>query len=291
MVYPFCCNTACFFNLTGHGCPHWNVVLPITLNVARIITKMKNKIAIIILAAGKGTRMKSNKAKVLHEIMGRAMVSFVVETAGAVAGSNVILVIGHQAEQVKAVVDAEGVELTCAIQKEQLGTGHAVLSAVPYLPDEVQEVIILCGDVPLLSAETIRSLRDDHIRATRDISILAVTVDNPTGYGRILMDQDRNLTGIVEEADANTAQKQIKLINSGIYCVSKDCLADALARVKPDNAQGEFYLTDIIAIGYQEGKRVGVLVSADADEIIGVNTIEDLRAAETIMRSRQSEIA
>jgi len=252
---------------------------------------MNNNIAIIILAAGKGTRMKSDKAKVLHEIMGRPMISFVVETATGVAGSNVILVIGHQADKVKALVDAEDTDITCAIQKEQLGTGHAVLSALPHLPENIQEVIILCGDVPLLSATTIQSLRDDHIQAARDISLLAVTVDKPTGYGRIIMDHDRNLVGIVEEADASAMQKEIKLINSGIYCVSRDYLADALARIKPDNAQGEFYLTDIIAIGYQGGKRVGVMVSADADETIGVNTIEDLQAAETIMRSRQSEIA
>lgn len=249
---------------------------------------MKNDIAIIILAAGKGTRMKSDKAKVLHEIMGRPMASYVVKTATDVAGSNVILVIGHQADEVKALVVAEDANITCATQKEQLGTGHAVLCALPHVPEDIQDVIILCGDVPLLSVATIQFLRDDHIQAARDISILAVTVDKPTGYGRIIMDHDRNLVGIVEEADASAVQKEIKLINSGIYCVRRDYLADVLARIKPDNAQGEFYLTDIIAIGYQEGKQVGVMVSGDADEIIGVNTIEDLRAAETIMRSRQS---
>ncbi len=171
---------------------------------------MNNNIAIIILAAGQGTRMKSDKAKVLHEIMGRAMISYVVATAAKVAGSNVILVIGHQADKVKATARAEGAEVAFAIQKQQLGTGHAVLCALPHLPDETQEVIILCGDVPLLSAETIRSLRDDHTRAARDISILAVQVDNPTGYGRILMDHDRKLVGIVEEADATPPQKEIK---------------------------------------------------------------------------------
>ena len=251
---------------------------------------MNSNIAIIILAAGKGTRMKSDKAKVLHEIDGRPMVSYVVRTARAVSGANVVLVIGHQAEQVQAVVAQEFSGTTWALQEHQLGTGHAVLCAMPQLSAEVQEVIILCGDVPLLSPETICALRDDHLDAGRDISILAVEVDNPTGYGRIVMDDDHHLVGIVEEADANDAQKEIKLINSGIYCVKKDCLADALNRIKPDNAQGEFYLTDIISLGYREGKQVGVLVSANADEIIGVNTLEDLRAAEGIMRTRQGEI-
>ena len=247
---------------------------------------MNKKVAIVILAAGKGTRMKSDKAKVLHEIMGRPMISFVVETAATLAGSNVVLVIGHQAEAVKAVVARTGLDVAYAVQREQLGTGHAVLCAMPHLADDVEEVIILCGDVPLLSDKTIRSLREDHIRAGRHISILAVTVDNPTGYGRVLMDSERNLLGIVEEADATVEQKAIKIINSGIYCVKKNYLSEALQRVTSDNAQGEFYLTDIIAIGYQDGKRVGVMVSADADEIIGVNTLEDLQAAENIMHRR-----
>jgi UDP-N-acetylglucosamine diphosphorylase/glucosamine-1-phosphate N-acetyltransferase len=245
-------------------------------------------IAIIILAAGKGTRMKSDKAKVLHEILGRPMISYVTATAREVAGDNVILVVGHQAERVRSVVAAETADIVCALQEEQLGTGHAVQCAMPHLPQSIQEVIILCGDVPLLSATTIRALQDDHRTASRDISLLAVEVDDPTGYGRILMDRDRNLIGIVEEADADPAQKKIKLINSGIYCVNRDYLDASLARIKPDNAQGEFYLTDIVSIGYQEGKRVGVLVGEDADEITGVNTIDDLQSAKDILRDKQS---
>jgi UDP-N-acetylglucosamine diphosphorylase/glucosamine-1-phosphate N-acetyltransferase len=251
---------------------------------------MQSNIAIIILAAGKGTRMKSNKAKVLHEIMGRPMIAFVTETAQKVAGRNVILVVGHQSDKVRAAVSAEASDITWALQKEQLGTGHAVQCALPYLAKEVEDVIILCGDVPLLTAETIRTLHADHQQAGRDISLLAVAVENPTGYGRIIMDRQRNLIGIVEEADADAAQKDINLINTGIYCVNRRYLTAALTRITPDNAQGEYYLTDIIAIGYREGMRVGVLVGEDADEIIGVNTIADLASATHIMHARQSEI-
>jgi len=177
--------------------------------------------AVIILAAGRGMRMKSKKAKVLHEIMGKPMVLYVIETAKKITDNNVILVIGDQAEKVRSII-SESTKVIFAIQEEQLGTGHAVLWALPYVPDNAEEVIILCGDVPLITYETLMRFYEDHVKAERDISILAVELDNPKGYGRILIDERRRLLGIVEESDASTAQKKIKNINTGIYCVKKE---------------------------------------------------------------------
>ncbi|MBU3980968.1 MAG: NTP transferase domain-containing protein [Proteobacteria bacterium] len=229
--------------------------------------------------------MKSNKAKVLHEIIGRPMVMYVVETASKVVGNNIVLVIGNQADKVKRIV-SERIDVIFAIQEEQLGTGHAVLCAQPYIPEHADQVVILCGDVPLITPYTLIQLIDDHIKAVRDISILAVEIDNPKGYGRILLDENRNVNGIVEETDATEEQKGIKIINTGIYCIKKDYLFDALKKIKSDNVQGELYLTDIIGIGYKEGKNIGVLVGSDVEEVIGVNNSEDLIKVEIIMRER-----
>ncbi len=244
---------------------------------------IKNNIAVIILAAGMGTRMKSREAKVLHMILGRPMIMYVVEAARKVVGNDIILVIGNQAEKVRKVVSETG-ELIFVLQEKQHGTGHAVLCAIPSLPDHIEEVIILCGDVPLLTSNTITSLLHNHIKAKRDISILAVKIDNPKGYGRIVLDNENQVIGIVEEADAIEEQKEIKIINTGIYCAKKEFLLDSLPKVKSNNAQGEIYLTDIIEIGYKEKKVVGLLVGSDCDEVAGVNNRQDLIKVETIMR-------
>ncbi len=243
------------------------------------------KPAIIILAAGMGKRMKSDKAKVLHEIFGKPMIMYVVETAKKIAGNDVILVIGHQDDKVRKVV-SEDANVIFALQKDQLGTGHAVSCALPYLPDHTQEVIILCGDVPLLTFETVMRLLKDHIMAKRDISLLAVKINNPKGYGRVLFDEKMNVSGIVEEADASAKQKSIKTINTGIYCVKKEILFDSLKKIKSDNVQGEFYLTDVVELGYREGKVVGVLIGDDSEETVGVNTIHDLMTVENILHNR-----
>lgn len=250
----------------------------------------KERQAVVILAAGMGKRMKSGKAKVLHEILGKPMIIYVVETANRIAGNNVVLVIGNQADKVREVV-SESAEVIFALQKDQLGTGHAVSCALPYLPDHTQEVVVLCGDVPLLTFETVMRLIKDHVKAKRDISLLAVEIDNPKGYGRVLFDKNRNVSGIVEEADASAEQKRIKTINTGIYCIKKEFLFDSLQKVKSDNIQGEFYLTDIVKIGYREGKVVGVIIGGDGEETIGVNNRHDLMTVENIMRNRLRNIS
>ena len=243
---------------------------------------MKDNVAAIILAAGLGTRMKSDLAKVLHPILGKPMISYVLETACDVARNHVVVVVGHQADEVKRICSQfPGVGF--ALQAEQLGTGHAVQCAMPVLGDAVTDVFILCGDVPLLKAETVARLLLDHRKHRRVLSLLAVEVEQPKGYGRVIVDENRNLTRIVEEADANAHEKKVRLINSGIYCVNRRFLDEALKQVTPDNAQGEFYLTDIIGIGYAAGLKIGVMVGEDELEVCGVNSIDDLRFVEQVI--------
>jgi len=247
-----------------------------------------SNVAVIILAAGLGKRMRSDMAKVLHEVLGRPMIRYVVETARRIAGKDVIIVVGHQAQKVMDAVSADA-EVSFAYQDKQLGTGHAVLCALAYIPAYVREIVILCGDVPMLSAATVQRLLDDHKAAKRDLSLLAVTVDNPKGYGRVLIDENRRLIKIVEEADATPEQRKIRTVNAGIYCAAKKFLTDSLQQIKPNNVQGEFYLTDIIEIGYREKHAVGVLFGYDGDEVMGVNSYPDLLAAEKIMHLRMSK--
>lgn len=251
---------------------------------------MDDKIACIILAAGLGTRMKSDKAKVLHTLLEKPMIQYVVETAGKIAGDNVVVVVGHQAETVKEVV-AEKARAKFAFQEKQLGTGHAVMCAMDILPKDAEDVLILCGDVPLLSQETLVFFLNHHQKEGWDASVLAVSVDNPTGYGRILIDSRGQLSGIVEEADANTEQKAIKLINSGIYCIKKSYLIDNLNRIESNNAQNEFYLTDVIKIGYSQNRSVGVVTGSNQEEIIGINSPNELEQAERILKNRAGEIS
>jgi UDP-N-acetylglucosamine diphosphorylase/glucosamine-1-phosphate N-acetyltransferase len=240
-------------------------------------------IAIVILAAGLGTRMKSNKAKVLHHILGRPMISYVVNTARAVAGDNVVLVVGHQADEVRAIV-AKQAEVKYAFQEEQLGTGHAVMCALPTLPDSAQDVVVLCGDVPLLRGETLQQFVNDHCSRQRTLSVLAVQTENPTGYGRIVQDGDGDVVGIVEEADATPAQKAIQLVNTGIYCINKRFLITALKAISSDNAQGEYYLTDIVGVAHDALLPIGVTVGRNVDEFIGINSRDQLEAVEDMMR-------
>ena len=250
---------------------------------------MKETIAVIILAAGLGKRMRSPKAKVLHEIQGRPMLAYVIDVAQAIAGSSVIVVVGNQAEAVRRAVS--GAAVRYAYQDRQLGTGHAVLCALPQLPDDCEQVVVLCGDTPLLTAPTLNSLVQDHLAAGRDATLLAVELEDPQGYGRVLLNDHQQVCGIIEEADASAGQRAIRLINTGIYCVTRQFLSEALPNVTPDNAQGEFYLTDIIRIGYESGRDIGVSYGAASQEILGVNTPEDLARVEALMIGRAAIIS
>lgn len=242
----------------------------------------KNNVAIVILAAGKGTRMKSDKAKVLHELKGRPMISYVVETAHGIAGDDVIVVIGHQKEEVRESV-LKTAKTRFSIQEEQKGTGHAVMCALTEIQPHVRSVIVLCGDVPLIERKTIEDLIKKHDSEGCDVTVLTVHIDKPTGYGRIIMGPDGSVTRIVEEADANEEEKKVTLINSGIYCIETGFLKDALYRIKDDNNQGELYLTDIIGIAHDDGRKIGMSLCPTETEVIGVNTLDDLKRAEGLM--------
>jgi UDP-N-acetylglucosamine diphosphorylase/glucosamine-1-phosphate N-acetyltransferase len=233
--------------------------------------------------------MKSEKAKVLHKLLGKPMVLYVVETAMQVAGQNVILVVGHQAQKVRDVV-SEKAELIYAFQKEQLGTGHAVLCALPYIPPHIEEVVILCGDVPLITPQTVTDLVEDHLSKERDVSVLAVEIEDPSGYGRIIFDTNHRICAIVEESDAAEEQKRIKTINTGMYCVKKEFLSAALPKVNAANAQGEIYLTDIIEIAYGAQKNIGAKIGGDRLEVMGINTRQELQRIESIMKQRMHNI-
>lgn len=245
---------------------------------------MNKEIAVVILAAGLGTRMRSNKAKVLHEVCGKPMINYVTNAARKIAGDNVVLVVGNQADKVRRTVSKLG-NFHFANQEEQLGTGHAVLCALPHIPDQCREVVILCGDVPLIKAGTVRALIKSHGDEKRDLSVLAVELENPTGYGRILLDENRRVQGIVEESDASSQQKRIRLINTGIFCVKKDFLLLAVPQIKSDNAQGEIYLTDIVKIAYNQKRHIGVTVAGNHLEVTGINTIEELKKVERAMKN------
>jgi len=247
---------------------------------------MDTKIAVVILAAGLGTRMKSNKAKVLHEVCGKPMINYVAEAARKIAGNNVVLVVGNQSDKVRQTVSKLGT-FSFAIQKKQQGTGHAVLCALPHIPEHCEEVVILCGDVPLIKADTVMNLVNSHTDEKRDVSVLAVELVDPSGYGRILLDENSRVQAIVEESDATPEQKGITLINSGIFCVKKQFLLWAVPEIKSDNVQGEIYLTDIIEIAYAGKKHIGVTVGGNHFEVTGINTIQELKRVEHVMKNQQ----
>jgi UDP-N-acetylglucosamine pyrophosphorylase len=242
-------------------------------------------LAVIILAAGKGTRMKSSTAKVLHCIREKPMIGFVVDQAVCLAGNNVVVVVGTQAELVKQVVSQINPHLHFAMQEKQLGTGHAVACALPELSDSIEHVLILCGDVPFIKASTLADLVDTHVKSKNVITMLAATIENPTGYGRLVVNGQNRVLRIVEQADANDSEKQIKLINTGIYCVNRSALEYLVGLIKSDNAQNEMYLTDMVSIAADHAFKMGMIECRDNIEILGINTPEDMERAEAFVGS------
>lgn len=269
------------------------MVRPLLLEAVRQRRKMaatQENTAVIILAAGKGTRMKSDRAKVLHKLDAMPMIHYVVKTALALSRDHVYVVVGHQADEVKQVV-ARHFDVGFVTQARQEGTGHAVQCALPYLSEVVEHVVILCGDVPLLNFETIQRMLARHSRTRSDITVLAVHIADPKGYGRVIVNDYGQMEGIVEEVDADDLQKEITLINSGIYCAKKPVLEDTLSRIRADNAQNEFYLTDIIGIGYLQGLKLGVEIGDNPHEVIGINTLAELEQAEKILHAQSGSPA
>lgn len=243
------------------------------------------RVKAVILAAGKGTRMKSELPKVIHEALGKPMVKYSIEAAmeaGAKA-EDVCLVVGHKAELVKEVV---GTDVSYVLQEEQLGTGHAVKCASDFIGEEGL-TMVLCGDTPLITGKTLKALVDKHLEEGNAITVLTARVDDPTGYGRIIKDSWGKFVKIVEQKDATLEEQRVDEINSGMYIFNSDILSDALSKLTNDNAQGEYYLTDTIEIVKSEGLgEVATLIIEDVDEIKGVNSPEQLQEAEEILKKR-----
>ena len=244
-------------------------------------------LAIIILAAGKGSRMKSDLAKVLHPVAGKSMVVHVAGCAKKVT-KDVHVVVGHQAQQVKDEV-SRFFQVSFALQEQLLGTGDAVKSALPGLASHIQNVLVLCGDVPLIQTETLESLIKAHGESRANLSVLAVTLKDPNGYGRIVFDTSGRLTAIREEGDANDAELMINLVNSGIYCFDKTFLKTAIEKIGNDNSQAEYYLTDLVEIAVAQNEKTCVLSLDDPGQVIGVNTLKDLARAEALFQSSVGE--
>lgn len=242
-------------------------------------------LAVIILAAGLGTRMKSARAKVLHELGGLPLISYVCRTAKSLGPEKIYVVVGHQANEVEKAVETEvGSSASFVTQAEQRGTGDAVMSARAQLEDSDTEVLVLSGDVPMIRESTLSGFLAQHHASGSACSILSVRLENPTGYGRIVRDRDEQFIRIVEQKDASPDEQQVKEINSGIYCFNARKLFAALKRVQPSNKQGEYYLTDVPEILLGDGESVHVYLHADAREVSGINTRAELAEFENLMR-------
>ncbi len=246
-------------------------------------------LAAVVLAAGKGTRMKSATPKVLHPLLGIPLLGHVIDLLDRSGLGRIVVVVGHGAEQVSDYLATlkTGVRVETVLQKEQLGTGHAVNCCRDLFKGWHGEILIICGDTPLLRFRTIGGFIASHASAGNTLSVLSSVLDDPEGYGRILRDAEGgSVIGIVEEKDADARQRKIREINSGTYMVSAEFLFDALEKVDTDNAQGEYYLTDIVAFAVDMGMKVNAYPLAGVEEVMGINSRYQLSLAEAVMLDR-----
>lgn len=245
---------------------------------------MSQSLSTVILAAGKGTRMKSNLPKVLHKIGAKSMVKHVIDASYALDAEKVILIYGHGGDQLKASVNEDS--LIWVAQTQQLGTGHAVQQIIPHISDD-EQVLILYGDVPLITTATLENLLS--VAPTKGIGLLTVNLDNPTGYGRIIRDSEQNVTAIVEQKDANEVQKQVNEVNTGILTAPAALLKTWLNNLSNDNAQQEYYLTDIIEMCAEQGYPITTAQPTEACEVEGVNNRMQQATLERIYQQKQAE--
>ncbi len=243
-------------------------------------------LTVLILAAGKGTRMKSTKAKVLHEVFFVPMIQHVLEAVLALRPSCTLVIVGHQQDEVRKALQKFPVDYVT--QENQMGTGHAVLTAEQTLAGTKGTVMIVCGDTPLIRTATLQEMYDYHCACSATLTLMTTRLEDPTNYGRILMGPDGGVAGIVEEKDANPEQRTIREINAGIYCVKKEFLFAALHQVGTDNSQGEVYLTDIVSLSVAAGHRVERFISPSAQDILGVNSRVELAAAHREIQARRN---
>jgi len=244
-------------------------------------------LGIILLAAGLGKRMKSNLPKVLHCLGGKPLLLYPLRVARSLSPERIAVVIGRGADEVRRACGAEGI--TWVLQENQLGTGHAVRCTREIFQDFSGDLLILSGDVPLISPETLERLLSRHREENAALTFLTTHLDEPAGYGRVLRGDRGEVTGIVEESDASEREKKIQEINSGIYAASPLFLFSALEQLSNRNRQGEYYLTDIVGVGLRSGEKVGAVQVEDAREILGINAREELAAMEKIVQERTNK--
>ena len=250
------------------------------------MTRALPSLAVVVLAAGKGTRMKSPLAKVLHPLAGGPLIAHVLTAVQPLAPQHLLAVVGHQADAVQRVCERFGA--CCVVQEPQLGTGHAVAQTETVLRGFDGDVLVLCGDVPLLRTATLRRLLDEHRCRRAALTMLTSHLDDPTGYGRILRNDQGHVVGIIEERDATPGQKAVREINGGVYCLQASYLFAALPRVGRRNAPGEQYLTDVVGLAAADGRSIAHLTT-QPEEILGVNTPADLAHLETLLRNRRGD--
>lgn len=247
---------------------------------------MSKSINAVILAAGKGTRMKSDKSKVLHKIFDKTLLGYVLD---AVNKTNLVdksfVIVGHQAEEVENFVKGNYENVSTALQSPQLGTGHAVSMVCSQLEDFDGEVIILCGDTPLITEKTLKDFIENHKSKNSDLTVMSAIFEDPTNYGRVVRNDDK-LAAIVEEKDASPAQKKIKEVNAGIYCLNWQKIKPAFSQLTSNNAQGEYYLTDIISWGVKQGLNVNAHILKNNEEIFGINSKIHLAEATNMLNKR-----
>ncbi|MCR5149044.1 MAG: NTP transferase domain-containing protein [Eubacterium sp.] len=250
---------------------------------------MDNSLKVIILAAGKGTRMKSELPKVVHKCCGSSMVHHVIEASKAAGAEDICVIVGYKSETVEEVIreengaDIEAGRIKFALQTEQLGTGHAVKCARDFITGK-GSVIVLCGDTPLITGDTLKKLYEKHMEEKNGVTVLSAIFEDPTGYGRIIRDENGSFLAITEDKDCTEEQKKIGEINSGMYIFDEEMLYKALDEIKNDNAQGEYYLPDAIEIIRGYGRSVNAFAAGEKQEILGVNTVEQLKNAEDILK-------
>lgn len=251
---------------------------------------MDKEIKAIILAAGKGTRMKSSKPKVLHEIFSKPLLGWVVESVNSLPyKTDSIAVIGSGADLVEDYLKNNYNNVQTVLQKEQLGTGHAVSMALPLLNDFKGYVIITCGDTPLLKTNTLDEFIKYHASQNADLTVMTTIYDNPFGYGRIIRNQKDEIEAIVEQKDATVAQKQIKEVNTGVYCLNWEKIKPAFSDLKNNNSQGEYYLTDIVKWANDKNYKVSGYVAKNSYELYGINSRANLATALKLMKDNYNE--